>query len=283
MGWLHPDRAARTAFVAALLSVCSLCSAADTTATASAEKPSKTYESVKGPEAVTFLPEGIVDTSVSPTLQRGGITLPLRPEMLATEATTFTVPSIAQTTMPNGLTCYFLESHDLPSVNFTVMVRAGAQSDPPQMVGLAEIAGQTLRAGGSKSKTGDEIDRELEELGSSLEISIERELVVFRLFCLSANAERSLSLLSDVLLRPRFDQAKLDKQKELKIEAIRRQTTRWPRSPGASSESSFTGATIPWPGHRGSPTLPPSSVRTCCVSMTSTTGPHRSVSACRAT
>jgi zinc protease len=218
---LRTGRIAIAAFAA--MAVCTLCRATETSSTVETEKPSKTYEALKGHERVSFLPDSVVDSSVSPTLQRAGITIPLRPEMLVSEATTFTVPSVSQTTFSNGLVYYFLESHDLPSVNVTIMIRAGSQLDRAGMVGLADVTAQTLRAGGSVSRTGDEIDREMEELGSSLDVSVEREFVVFHLFCLVANRERSVSLLSDILLHPRFDPAKLDKQKDLKIESIRRQ------------------------------------------------------------
>ena len=67
-------------------------------------------------------------------------------------------PDAASFTLPNGMKLYLMEDHDLPQVSGTALVRTGSLLDPPQRIGLAQLAGITMRTGGTVVKTGEQID-----------------------------------------------------------------------------------------------------------------------------
>lgn len=161
--------------------------------------------------------------ATSATIVRNGVPIPLRPEMLTYKPLKLTVPSVTETTLSNGMRLFAYESHDLPRVYFTVLVRAGKLLDPADKLGLAETTVNTLRSGGTATKSGDDIDRELEQIGSELEVSAERDYIRIQMFALAEKREQALGILSDLLLHPAFDEKKLAQQKELEIEDLRRE------------------------------------------------------------
>jgi len=82
------------------------------------------------------------------------------------------VPNVTTYTLPNGMKVYLLEDHELPIVSGTVRVRTGNLLEPADKVGLASVTGTVMRSGGTKSKTGDQLDEELENIAASVESDI---------------------------------------------------------------------------------------------------------------
>lgn len=174
------------------------------------------------PNPADFLPN-IDITGSSESITRGGVSMPTRPELLKYKPAELTVPDVTQTTLSNGLRLYSYESHDLPYVHYSLILNAGKQFDPADKIGLAEITANTLRSGGSTTRSGDEIDRALEQIGSDLSIAADREFVRISMFALSEKKEEALKILVDLLLNPAFDEKKFAQQKDRLIEEIRRE------------------------------------------------------------
>lgn len=159
----------------------------------------------------------------SATVERGGQLIPLRPEMLPEKPVNLTIPDVRQTTVANGIRLFVNESHDLPSVHFTVLLRAGKLLEPSEKLGVAALTAKTLRSGGTEKRNGDEVDLALEQIGSELEVGVEREYVQLSMFALAEKRQEAVNLLSEILLHPVFDEKKLAQQKELALEEIRRE------------------------------------------------------------
>ena len=77
------------------------------------------------------------------------------------------IPNVATYTLPNGMKLYLLEDHELPIVSGMVRVRTGNLFDPADKVGLATLTGEVMRSGGTREKTGDQLDEELENIAAS--------------------------------------------------------------------------------------------------------------------
>lgn len=169
-----------------------------------------------------FLP-AVTRTETSPTLERGGHSIPLRPEMLSREDLPVAIPQTTRTTLPNGVRLFTLPSHDVPGLYYTVLLKAGSVLDPGDKVGLAELTASALRAGGTESLTPDEFDLRLDEIGSQLSISAERQMVRIEMFALSAKRAEALQLLTDLLLKPAFAERQFEQRKAQRLEEIRRE------------------------------------------------------------
>jgi zinc protease len=120
------------------------------------------------------------------------------------------IPNVATYTLPNGMKVFLLEDHELPVVSGTVRVRTGNLFDPPDKVGLADLTGVVMRSGGTKSKTGDQLDEELENIAASVESNIGESNGSVSFTALKENSDEVLGIFRDVLTEPQFRQEKID-------------------------------------------------------------------------
>jgi len=120
------------------------------------------------------------------------------------------IPNVATFTLPNGLKLYLLENHELPLVRGSALVRTGNLFDPPDKAGLATITGMVLRTGGTKGKTGDQLDEELENIAASVESSIDESFGVASFSSLKENTDEVLGVFHDILTMPGLRQDKID-------------------------------------------------------------------------
>ena len=94
------------------------------------------------------------------------------PRQMRFEPVQFTPPEPERVVLENGMVVYLLEDHELPLVTITAMIRTGAWLDPPDKIGLATLAGATMRTGGTQHMSAAEVDEELEQLAASLSVTI---------------------------------------------------------------------------------------------------------------
>jgi zinc protease len=120
------------------------------------------------------------------------------------------IPKVEESTLPNGLRIYLLENHELPLVRGLALVRTGNLFDPAGKVGLAGITGGLIRSGGTASKSGDQLDEELENIAASVESSIGESYGTVSFSTLRERADEVLGAFQDVLTNPAFRQDKLD-------------------------------------------------------------------------
>src|SRR5438552_16453409 len=74
------------------------------------------------------------------------------------------IPEPAEFTLSNGMRVLLLEDHELPLIRGLALIRTGNLLDPSDKRGLAQVMADVLRSGGTKAKTGDQIDEELENI-----------------------------------------------------------------------------------------------------------------------
>ncbi|MBV9745863.1 MAG: insulinase family protein [Acidobacteriia bacterium] len=133
------------------------------------------------------------------------------------------IPPVETVTLPNGMKVFLLEDHELPVVNGSVRIRTGNLFDPPDKIGLATITGMVMRTGGTRSKTGDQLDQELENVAASVESSIDETSATVGFNALKENTDEVLSTFHDLLTGPEFRQDKIELAKnELRSGIARR-------------------------------------------------------------
>ncbi len=133
-----------------------------------------------------------------------------------------TLPHVEEFTLPNGMRVLLLENHELPLIHGNAMIRTGNLFDPADKVGLASITGDVMRSGGTKTKTGDQLDVELENVAASVESSIGESYGTVSFSCLKGNAEQVMGIFEDVLANAEFRQDKLDLTKRQLMSVISR-------------------------------------------------------------
>jgi zinc protease len=119
------------------------------------------------------------------------------------------IPKVEESTLPNGMKIYLLENHELPLVRGLALVRTGNLFDPADKVGLATITGELIRSGGTTSKSGDQINEQLENIAASVESSISESFGSVSFSTLKERTDEVLETFHDVLTSPAFSQDKL--------------------------------------------------------------------------
>jgi zinc protease len=135
----------------------------------------------------------------------------------------FTPPKPKRMVLDNGMTLYLLEDHGLPIFNITAMFKTGAIYEPKEKAGLANLVGSVMRRGGTKTRTPEQMNEELEFIAASVETSIGRESGSASLSAMKKDIDKGLEIFADVLMNPAFPEGMIRKQKDEILESIRRE------------------------------------------------------------
>jgi zinc protease len=135
---------------------------------------------------------------------------------------TVRVPEPVRFQLPNGMRVLLVEDHELPTINVSAMIRAGGRWQLAGKVGLAAITGTVMRTGGSSTRNGDQLDRELDRLAARVEISVGDDSASASIFCLKEDIEKTLPILADLLQHPAFPQDKIELSKIEQRDSIAR-------------------------------------------------------------
>ncbi|HEY2934602.1 MAG TPA: pitrilysin family protein [Acidobacteriota bacterium] len=132
------------------------------------------------------------------------------------------VPEPVRVELSNGMVVYMLEDHELPVINMSALVRTGGRWDPADKGGLASIAASVMRTGGTTSKTGDQLDDELERIAAAVETSADNTSGSTSMSVLKEDLDTGLRILADVLMNPAFREDKIELEKIQHRDAIAR-------------------------------------------------------------
>jgi len=154
----------------------------------------------------------ILDSSVWATPPKVAEPLPL----------VFNPPKGERSTLKNGMVVYLLEDHDLPLVHGSAIIKTGTFYDEAAKPGTAELVGDTMRSGGSRTYDADGMNETLEFLGASVETGMGDEAGSAGFTTLSKHVGTVLPIFADVLKNPAFRADKFTVEKEQMLDGIRR-------------------------------------------------------------
>lgn len=133
----------------------------------------------------------------------------------------FIAPLPEREIVPSGVELFFLEENGLPTVELFLTVRgAGSLQDPKGREGLASLAMETIRQGGSRSRRPEKVEEELERLGAVLESGVTSEYAYLTLHLLRKDLGTGLDILFDLLRNPVFQQDRFDFLKKQQIQSL---------------------------------------------------------------
>jgi zinc protease len=123
------------------------------------------------------------------------------------------LPPITRTTFDNGLRVVVAEYHELPLVEFHLIVGAGAAQDPAGKEGLAALTAGTLTRGTGKLSA-EELARAIETLGGHITATAGTDGTIITAEFLSKDVAAGLDLLRQVLLEPAFAADEVRRQRD---------------------------------------------------------------------
>jgi len=145
------------------------------------------------------------------------------PRTMAFSPLKFEIPKTERVQLKNGMIVHMLEDHELPIVSITAYIRTGSIYEPADKAGLAGLTGAVMRSGGTRSRTPEKLDAELEFMASSIESSIGTDVGNISLSCLKKNLDTTLFLFADLAMNPAFREDRVALAKNRTIEGLRRQ------------------------------------------------------------
>ncbi|MDD3739220.1 MAG: pitrilysin family protein [Lentimicrobiaceae bacterium] len=110
-------------------------------------------------------------------------------------------------TLDNGLQVFVIENHKIPQITYSLILDYNSPIEGDK-AGLSTIYGDMLRTG-TKSRTKDQIDEELDMIGSRLSTS---QSSIYA-SCLTKHNDKLLDIMTDIIINPNFIQPELDKLK----------------------------------------------------------------------
>lgn len=124
--------------------------------------------------------------------------------------------------LDNGIVLLLQQDKELPLLSMNVMIRGGAKDEPFDKTGLTDIFAESWRAGGTKTRTGDQIDDFLALRAATIETGSEATRTTLQTHCLKKDFADVLSLAVDLLREPEFRQDKIEIAKRQLYTAISR-------------------------------------------------------------
>ena len=134
----------------------------------------------------------------------------------------FTPPQPTRIQLANGMVIFLQPDHELPLISATARIRGGSISEPPNKTGLTDIYGEVWRTGGTKTKSGDEMDDFLEARAAKIETDNQSDSTSISLDCLKADFDAVFQMYLDLLHNPEFRADKIELAKREMYTAISR-------------------------------------------------------------
>ncbi len=113
------------------------------------------------------------------------------------------IPHPEERTLDNGLRVIAVQKHGVPLVAVRLLLKTGAESDPPDHAGLADMSASLLTKG-TKSKTAEQMSREVEALGATIESGASWDYSAINLSALSSNFSEALAYVADAARNATF-------------------------------------------------------------------------------
>jgi predicted Zn-dependent peptidase len=130
-----------------------------------------------------------------------------------------TLPPLETRTLSNGLQVRIMGVHKVPTVHLALTVRSGITADPAGKAGVASLAADMLDEGAG-SRSALEIADAIDFLGADLSTSGGADATSIELHVPVARLADALSVMSDVVTRPTFPDAELNRLREERLASL---------------------------------------------------------------
>ena len=138
------------------------------------------------------------------------------------EDPTLTIPTVWETKLANGIKVLGIEQNELPLIRYTLTIAGGQYLDKIEKPGVANLV-TSVMSEGTKNKTPEQLEEEIEKLGASINMYTNRENTFITVNTLARNYEKTIAIVEEMLLEPRWDEEEFVLAKESEINNLKRQ------------------------------------------------------------
>jgi len=123
--------------------------------------------------------------------------------------------------LANGMTLVVEERAGAPVISSAIYFPGGRTAENNRNAGITQLMTRSLRKG-TKSRSGEQIDREIEFLGTQLDVDVNADYFGISLDILGRNYRAGMELLADVVLNPTFPDKGVEEEKYQQLASIKR-------------------------------------------------------------
>jgi len=158
----------------------------------------------------------------------------------------FRPPQPKRIELPNGMVIFLQEDHELPMIDGIARIRGGERDMAANKAGFIDIYGEAWRTGGTKTKTGDQLDDYLEQRAAKVETGGSVDSTSISWSCLKEDFDDVFAAFDDVLRNPEFREDKINIAQKGSYDAISRRNDEPSQIAGREAAKLVYGAGNPY-------------------------------------
>ena len=129
------------------------------------------------------------------------------------------IPAAAVQTLSNGLQVVVVERHTLPLITLRLVVKSGAECDPPNLPGTAALVNGLLSEG-TERRSSRQIADAIDSAGGVNENDVDWDSSYLSLSVLTDRTDLAFDLVSDMIAHPAFQAAEIERQRKQTLSGL---------------------------------------------------------------
>ena len=129
------------------------------------------------------------------------------------------IPAAAVQTLSNGLQVVVVERHTLPLITLRLVVKSGAECDPPNLPGTAALVNGLLSEG-TERRSSHQIADAIDSAGGVTENDVDWDSSYLSLSVLTDRTDLAFDLVSDMIAHPAFQAAEIERQRKQTLSGL---------------------------------------------------------------
>ncbi|MBW6536659.1 MAG: insulinase family protein [Mariniphaga sp.] len=197
--------------------------------------------------ATSFVPKGQLELIAENSVEAGVIeedienatqvqqTFPEEDEVIAKTSSAFdrsvqpeigpdpkvTLPEVWKEQTSNGMEVWGIKHSEVPLVRYSMVINGGHLLENPEKSGVSSFLASMMMEG-TANKTPEELEEEIDMLGATIYISGSTENITINVNTLARNFEKTVELVEEILLEPRWDTEQFDLVKSRILNELKR-------------------------------------------------------------
>lgn len=132
------------------------------------------------------------------------------------------VPEVWKEELTSGIKLFGIENNEVPLVQFQIQLKGGMLLENTDKIGVSNLLAN-LMTQGTATKTPEELENAIETLGASIYARANKEAIMIYGNSLAKNYDKTMALVEEILLQPRWDEKEFELQKQSVLSQIERQ------------------------------------------------------------
>jgi zinc protease len=132
-----------------------------------------------------------------------------------------TIPKPWSGSLSNGMKIWGIQQTELPLIQYSIVIDGGQILDPVEKAGLTNLVATMLNEG-TRNKAPEELEDAIGLLGASIRVSSGEEDISINVGTLTKNFEKTIALVEEMLLEPRWDEEQFALAKSRIINGLKR-------------------------------------------------------------